>query len=267
MDHDLAGKPVLKSRDPSAATDAEQHPQASPQASPKVAPEDGPPGTEEAPQDIEQSIRPPFAPFFTLVEDGLTQAHHHPAVHYLFSDDDPEILTQAALRALSPRSEPPSVSSSALRRSGADAADADASTETSLTIPSRSRGDREANQAPRERYLVVDVAPSGDTITAARSLTADWQVLSVDVSSAPTWEGNGGEGAPARGGDSGLMLKIEGTGPPSTTEDGSKADGQEDLHELVAQFESRMATLRKVVEQAGREQPALAEDKPSAAPE
>ncbi|KAH1490572.1 hypothetical protein KXV92_000606 [Aspergillus fumigatus] len=41
-----------------------------------------------------------FQPFFTLIEDANTSEYHHPAVHYIFSDDDTDIVTEAALRAL-----------------------------------------------------------------------------------------------------------------------------------------------------------------------
>jgi hypothetical protein len=43
---------------------------------------------------------PSFQPFFTLIEDANTSEYHHPAVHYIFSDDDTDIVTEAALRAL-----------------------------------------------------------------------------------------------------------------------------------------------------------------------
>jgi hypothetical protein len=46
---------------------------------------------------------PDFRPLFTLIEDPATDTHHHPTVHYLFSDDDPDILTAAALETLSDR--------------------------------------------------------------------------------------------------------------------------------------------------------------------
>jgi len=41
--------------------------------------------------------RPPptFAPIFTLVNNTSTRSTHHPHVRYIFSDDDPDILTQA----------------------------------------------------------------------------------------------------------------------------------------------------------------------------
>ncbi len=43
---------------------------------------------------------PSFHPFFTLIEDTVTNEHHHPTVHYIFADDDTDIITEAALRSL-----------------------------------------------------------------------------------------------------------------------------------------------------------------------
>ncbi|KAL6233322.1 anaphase-promoting complex subunit 11 RING-H2 finger-domain-containing protein [Aspergillus navahoensis] len=39
-------------------------------------------------------------PFFTLIEDTHTSEYYHPTVHYIFSDDDTDIVTEAALRSL-----------------------------------------------------------------------------------------------------------------------------------------------------------------------
>ena len=49
-----------------------------------------------------EDLLPPqdFKPFFVLIEDPETGEYHHPTVHYVFSDDDPEILTSAALEVL-----------------------------------------------------------------------------------------------------------------------------------------------------------------------
>ncbi|RHZ53733.1 uncharacterized protein CDV56_105699 [Aspergillus thermomutatus] len=44
--------------------------------------------------------QPSFQPFFTLIEDANTSEYYHPTVHYIFSDDDTDIVTEAALRAL-----------------------------------------------------------------------------------------------------------------------------------------------------------------------
>src|SRR5947209_8409895 len=49
---------------------------------------------------VERSSVTDFQPFFTLIENPSTSEHHHPTVHYIFSDDDPEIITEAACRSL-----------------------------------------------------------------------------------------------------------------------------------------------------------------------
>ncbi|KJX99769.1 hypothetical protein TI39_contig352g00008 [Zymoseptoria brevis] len=54
------------------------------------------------PEPTSSLLHPPdFRPFFTLIEDTATDTQHHPTVHYLFADDDPDILTAAALETLS----------------------------------------------------------------------------------------------------------------------------------------------------------------------
>ncbi|KAB8272442.1 hypothetical protein BDV30DRAFT_128440 [Aspergillus minisclerotigenes] len=55
----------------------------------------------ERPHEISTS-HPPFQPFFTLIEDASTSEYYHPTVHYIFSDDDTDIVTEAALRSLEP---------------------------------------------------------------------------------------------------------------------------------------------------------------------
>ncbi|KAL5358641.1 hypothetical protein BJX96DRAFT_45643 [Aspergillus floccosus] len=49
---------------------------------------------------LTEVLRPPFQPFFTLIEDSNTSEYYHPTVHYIFSDDDADIVTEAALRSL-----------------------------------------------------------------------------------------------------------------------------------------------------------------------
>lgn len=39
-------------------------------------------------------------PFFTLIEDTHISEYYHPTVHYIFSDDDTDIVTEAVLRSL-----------------------------------------------------------------------------------------------------------------------------------------------------------------------
>ncbi|PYH86854.1 hypothetical protein BO82DRAFT_428204 [Aspergillus uvarum CBS 121591] len=47
-----------------------------------------------------------FQPFFTLIEDANTGEYYHPTVHYIFADDDTDIVTEATLRALESESDP-----------------------------------------------------------------------------------------------------------------------------------------------------------------
>ncbi|PYH43637.1 uncharacterized protein BP01DRAFT_358362 [Aspergillus saccharolyticus JOP 1030-1] len=47
-----------------------------------------------------------FQPFFTLIEDANTSEYYHPTVHYIFADDDTDIVTEATLRALESESDP-----------------------------------------------------------------------------------------------------------------------------------------------------------------
>ncbi len=128
-------------------------------------------------------------PLFTLIEDSETGEHHHPTVHYIFDDDDPELLTAACMRSL-----------------GAELANSIREDEggnnqivTTPLPPSR--------PGMSERYLLVDLGPDGHTIKSAHSLSADWQTTSTDITNAPTWDGEDSAAAT----DGGLMLKIAGT--------------------------------------------------------
>ncbi|CAI7655153.1 unnamed protein product [Penicillium viridicatum] len=65
---------------------------------------DGPEDHHEEAQEQPLS-HPAFQPFFTLIEDAHTSDYHHPTVHYIFSDDDTDIVTEAALRSLAAQQE------------------------------------------------------------------------------------------------------------------------------------------------------------------
>ncbi|KAF4549775.1 Hypothetical protein D9617_20g028310 [Elsinoe fawcettii] len=56
----------------------------------------------------EGQLLPPanFRPFFTLVEDTESGEHYHPAVHYIFSDDDPDTLTSSIIDNLQDGEDP-----------------------------------------------------------------------------------------------------------------------------------------------------------------
>ncbi|OXV11575.1 hypothetical protein Egran_00664 [Elaphomyces granulatus] len=58
--------------------------------------------SESRPQlrDISPIAQQQFKPFFTLIKDANTLEYYHPTVHYIFSDDDTDLVTEAAFRAL-----------------------------------------------------------------------------------------------------------------------------------------------------------------------
>src|SRR4051812_14547588 len=87
-------------------------------------------------------------PFFTLIEDTVSSEHHHPTVHYIFADDDSDIITEAACRAL--MQDDPSMASSDHPR-----AEGEQDQEESKLPP--------LAEAVREHYILLDVAPDYGT--------------------------------------------------------------------------------------------------------
>lgn len=166
---------------------------------------------EDAPPD-ELPPPPDFKAFFTLIEDPETGEHHHPTVHYVFSDDDPDILTNAALNSLSSHEE-------------------DSQHETS-------------RDHMEERYIIVDMAADGKTITSASSMSRDWQALQTTVAQAPSW------GDDTKSEDRGLMLKISGQeSSRSSDTKGKKRLSQkaDNIDDLVAAFNERLESLDGVL--------------------
>ncbi|KAI9862414.1 MAG: hypothetical protein M1824_001407 [Vezdaea acicularis] len=170
---------------------------------------------------------PPFYPFFTLIETPHSTPHH-PTVHYIFSDDTTDLISEAAVRSLPHR---PTSSSSSLHQSNTPSHPSNSSQTPSTLLPPPRRG-------VKERYILLDISASGDEVVSARSLSEDWQVLGVDVGPAPAWEGE-------EDGNRGLMVRIEGVESAA----GKEVEGTEKLEELAALFERRMGELRRVVEE------------------
>lgn len=193
---------------------------------------------------------PPFAPIFTLVNNSSTRTTHHPHVRYIFSDDDPDILTQAL-------------------------AELDPNIDDSTPNPALSSN----------RGIILDLAPDstgGYSVAWASSLSPSWAVLDAQLSqiSPPSSDGesnNGNEGRESSGRAGRLMLRIDGVESNALSSGGStsgEASGQglgsgsgggggsgqhdrergdiEDYTNLVDRFERRMTTLRKIVD-AGEE--------------
>ncbi|RPA97379.1 hypothetical protein L873DRAFT_1691062 [Choiromyces venosus 120613-1] len=180
-----------------------------------------------------QPLHPPsqtLTPFFTLISNPTSTTHKHPIVRYVFSDDDFDPIP------------PPAPSSS---------------TSTTTTTAKDT-----------ERVIIVDMNPSGESVAAAHSLSKDWQVVGVNIASAPQWmagdEDPGGAGsAAAAGGAGGLMLTIRGLEVPKSgslamaaaagTASGATGGGgvgKESLYELAEMYHERIADIKSVIEYA-----------------
>ncbi|KAI1454541.1 hypothetical protein F4805DRAFT_308996 [Annulohypoxylon moriforme] len=190
---------------------------------------------------------PPFAPIFTLVNNSSTRTTHHPHVRYIFSDDDPDILTRAL-------------------------AELDTGVDESTSDPT----------LRHNRAMILDLAPDsngGYNVAWASSLSASWAVLDTQLShispASSDGSNDGNEGGDNSSRADRLMLQIDGIETSALgSEGGTSGDASrqgsgiasgggsghhdrergetEDYTNIVDKFERRMTTLRKIVE-AGEE--------------
>ena len=109
--------------------------------------------TEDTPN--ESTSERSFAPFFVLVRYALTGEYHHPHVHYVFADDEPDGLNDAVIDNL-----------------GAP--------EATTTHTGRLQ--------EKERHLIIDLASNARAIAAVRSLSSSWQPSDAAISAAPTFD-------------------------------------------------------------------------------
>lgn len=146
----------------------------------------------------------PFHPLFTLVTDSTTRAVHHPRVHYIFSDDDPDILTDALAQYSQQHESQPQQQ----RRQSPFKGSSPSGSSSHKGLPPSS-----SSSVPfSDRAIVLDLvpksiaSPSGDndptaavSITAlprqyevawASSLSSDWAVLSARLSAMPNDDDN-----------------------------------------------------------------------------
>ncbi|KAI1475023.1 hypothetical protein K445DRAFT_314423 [Daldinia sp. EC12] len=197
----------------------------------------------------------PFAPIFTLVNNASTRTTHHPHVRYIFSDDDPDILTRALVEL----------------DIGVDGAASD--------------------PALSNRAMILDLAPDpigGYSVAWASSLSPSWAVLDAQLSqiaphSSDGESNNDNEGGDGSGRPDRLMLKIEGvegnslgsegglSGETSRHGSGSGSGGGsgqhdrdrgeiEDYTNLMDKFDKQMNTLRKIVDASEERQRKTAAD-------
>ncbi|KAJ4357378.1 uncharacterized protein N0V89_001953 [Didymosphaeria variabile] len=170
----------------------------------------------------EQTLLPPpnFRPFFTVVDDTSTGEHYHPFVHYVFADDDPVIVTAAAMRSLGlddteylPQSDRQH-KEHGHDQSEMDDDDQEPPVESPLPPPL---------PATKERFVIIDVAADGQTIVDAQSMSPEWQITNASTRIAPSFD----ESSP----DSGSMLRIEGIEVPKQRK--GKGKGQPGESKLI----------------------------------
>jgi hypothetical protein len=216
----------------------------------------------ESAQNESIAFQPSFQPLFTLIEDPITREHHHPTVHYLFADDDNDIITDAACRSLADMNLEEGGSQSESREGERHE---DTNADVGTRLPPKKEG-------VREHYIVVDIAPSqpqasntstsgfapneakdkavvGDAnaqvtfeVTSAYSLSSEWQVLRTSITQAPTI----GEAD-----EDGLMLRIEGRGNTPPEAAGGKDKEQERLEEMMGRLKRGLGDVRAVMESGG----------------
>ncbi|KAL4869586.1 anaphase-promoting complex subunit 11 RING-H2 finger-domain-containing protein [Aspergillus spectabilis] len=227
-------------------------------------------------------------PFFTLIEDTHTSEYYHPTVHYIFSDDDTDIVTEAALRSLDSEAEAfPALSTKGKSKAHLTTQDTEAEEPHEDEDEPPPRKDSllpDPTPGVRDNYIILDIdntpptihtlgeepgtqpepqpqpenpsptpnpianPPHNLTVTSAHSLSPTWQVLNTSLLPAPTFE-NSSESQ-----NGGLMLQIRGTsGFPTGNLLGKdkERDGQR-LEEMMEQFGRRLDELRLVIENGER---------------
>merc|ERR1712072_787700 len=170
--------------------------------------------------------------------DPETGEHHHPAVHYIFSDDEPDFLTDATLMALEQQQQ-----------------------QQQQQQEEEQEQQTPASQAPdaEERFILLDLAEDGKTVLSTTSLSPNWQALKASVGKAPSLGQSEEEGS----GGGNPMLTISGQeGHRASSESGGKkrrkataaaaaAVGGARTEDLVRGFEERLGGLDEVL--GGRE--------------
>lgn len=224
-------------------------------------------GLDSPDQQQQQQPLPPFQPLFTLVTDSTTGATHHAHVHYIFSDDEPDLLTDA-LGQYSTQHQQQQQTTTTSSSGSTSTKPAPPTTDRAILldlVPKPSTGDPSSSSS-------AAVAPAYD-VAWASSLSADWAVVSAKMTPMSADDNDTADtmATPARGADGGLMLRIEGVDlahPPrsralhskaslelssgSSSGVGQPAAHHEDYGAIVDEFDKRMVVLRKVLE-AGRE--------------
>ncbi|PKY00498.1 hypothetical protein P168DRAFT_68740 [Aspergillus campestris IBT 28561] len=231
---------------------------------------------------------PTFQPFFTLVEDAHSAEYYHPNVHYIFSDDDTDIVTEAALRSLD-SDQHDSFLHSRKRKSrdlhlqqhhhqpADDNRTTDRPYEEELPSPKKTSLLPDPIPGVRDNYIIMDVNHAPEAAAAAGtnpvpalagspapqtsvppqpSANNPFTVTSAQ-SLTPAWQVLDTQLAPAPtfennspgDHDRGLMLKIRGTaGLPVNALGKDRERGSQQLEDMMEHFEKRLSELRRIID-------------------
>lgn len=215
-----------------------------------------------------------FQPFFTLIQDNVTHEHHHPIVHYVFADDDTDVLTEAACRSIELADSERSMEDTKVEyRTGGER---DTTGSASKEVQPRS--------GAREHYLILDVHPvsmDADMTAAANvgsdrlsspgpgsfetarnassqrssktypypymvagvhSLSTDWQVTQATITDAPTMNGDSDAAT-----QDNFMLKISGSSNVAESQAMGRRD-DESLEKAIERFQRRLDEIRRLIQ-------------------
>ncbi|EZF34380.1 hypothetical protein TMEN_7441 [Trichophyton mentagrophytes] len=224
----------------------------------------------EAVEDTSALTHPPFKPFFTVIGDATSSEYFHPTVHYIFSDDDTSLITEAALRSLESNNQRTSSWSTDSisqkeKKKGKSASKTKAASEQFIILdmePTYTNDTRAAGGAAKptdaqETPAQPNPAPQVSQdfkVTSAHSLSPSWQVINTSLSPAPNFDSSSNSPA-STDRDSNTVLMIEGTSgftsdSTSVRQQAQQAPSQT-LEEMMDQFAKRMEELKKVVEASG----------------
>ncbi|KAJ5224991.1 hypothetical protein N7468_006216 [Penicillium chermesinum] len=182
-----------------------------------------------------------------------------PAVHYIFEDDDTDILTEAGLRSmddLDMHSDDQDVDHDATSllpppvpgvQDNYVIVDIRPTTPETATAPSTAAvASGHANAAQQISSPVPSRSQPQYRIARSQSLSSGWQVLGSELVPAPTFE----NGDPSQSSSHGLMLKIRGADRMPATFADSR---DKSLEDMIGHFSKRMTELRAIFEEANLE--------------
>ena len=171
-------------------------------------------------RNLDDEVEHSLQPFFILVQDTTTGDHYHPTAHYLFIDDDEDFLTEATLKALEQLDATEVLDEPGLEKDSRGKFSVARSADRCLLLD-----------------LSFDVEGSGVTVRNAQCLSSEWQIDTTHLSEAPTLNEKDNHG------DSGLMLKVEGSS--RGLHDLQVPEGSAD--ELTETFRARLLDIRSVM--------------------